>query len=318
VVNVRIAGVLRSLNLIEDEINPLAKDAKYIRENPKRYELYDWKAWERLPNDHDKLAELRLLDLPDDLLKEAWFVHGPHEEFLESLELLLNTCRVGHRYAYIVEADTFINRLRIFYATSFNYFERFEQLKDEYAELLKSINDSCWESVKYIEYIAEESRIEEVRKKVYRFYSKVPAKYITVLVFDDRVEVYVPKQIKGYVIGRQGATVQKLQQLLGRSVYVHEDPSLTELYDEEHPDLPDDQETVKLVEKVLEELEELERRGITLRKIEKIMSKMKMLERIEKVKASLLEKIVGGLEEVEKAEDEAEDEAEAEAGGAGG
>jgi hypothetical protein len=324
VVSARIAGALSSLNLtIENEINPLAKDAKHIRESPKRYELYDWKAWERLPNDYDKLAELRLLDLPDDLLKEASFVHGPHEEFLESLELLLNTCRVGPRYAYMVEADTFINRLRIFYATSFNYFERFEQLKDEYAELLKSINHSCWESIKFIEYVAEDSRIGDVRRKVYKFYSKIPAKYIDVLVFNDCVEIYVPRQLKGRVIGRQGATVQKLQQLLGRRVFIRENPSLTELYDEEHPDLPEDPETVELVTKVLEGIEELERRGITLRKLEKIMSNMKMLENIEKVKSSLLEKIVKGLEEMEKAEaDEAETcevgtEAETEAGGAG-
>jgi transcription antitermination factor NusA-like protein len=270
VVSARIASLLSSI-AVEGEVSPFDPA---IKNDPARRRLYDWAAWERLyRGEHDRFAELELLDLPDEVLKEAYYINGPHKEFLHSL-FSLDTQRIAPRYAYTVVANTFENRLYISYATSFNYFDRFEALKEQYAKILKSLNHMCWESIQYVLYVVEEARIEEIRKKVHEFYSKIPAKYIDVVVGSDIVDLYVPRQLKGYVIGRGGATIQKLQQLLGRRVYVHENPSLTELYADEHPELPKDPEVAKLVAQILPLLKELEHKGVTLKQLEKLIEEM--------------------------------------------
>jgi transcription antitermination factor NusA-like protein len=270
VVSERIASLLSSI-AVANEVSPFDPA---IKNDPARRRLYDWEAWERLcRGEYDRFAELKLLDLPDATLKEAYYINGPHKEFLRSL-FSLDTQRIAPRYAYTVVANTFENRLYISYATSFNCFERFEQLKEQYTKLIESLNHMCWDSIKYVEYVVQEAKVEEIRKKVCEFYSKIPAKYLDVLVLDGEIRVYIPKQLKGYAIGRQGATVNKLQQLLGKHVKVIDSPSLTELYAEEHPELPKDPEVAKLISQVLPLLKELERKGVTLRQLEKLVEEM--------------------------------------------
>jgi transcription antitermination factor NusA-like protein len=132
-----------------------------------------------------------------------------------------------------------------------------------------------WDSIRYIEYKILEYQAEEVKKKVYQFYSKIPAKYLDVVVYLDNnynyVEIYAPKQLLGKIIGKQGNNVKQLEQLLKMRVKVREDESLTQKYAEEHPELPQDPEVLKLISQILPILKQLEKRGITLEQLKKII-----------------------------------------------
>jgi transcription antitermination factor NusA-like protein len=267
-VSARLESLLSSIAIV-GEIDP-----RELERDPSRRPFYDWEAWERLcRGEHDRCAELRLLDLPDEVVERAWRARGPHEEFLNSL-LSLEARRVASGYAYAVAVSTFKNRLYIRYATSKRYFDEFERLKERYAKLIESLNHMCWDSIKYLEYAAVDAKIEEVRKKVLDFYRRIPAKHIDVLVTDDEVRVWCPRQLKGLIIGRGGQTVNRLQQLLGLRVKVVDLPSMTEAYAEEHPELPTDEETMKLVFEATQILKELERRGVTLKQLEKFIETM--------------------------------------------
>jgi flagellar biosynthesis component FlhA len=54
-------------------------------------------------------------------------------------------------------------------------------------------------------------------------------------------------------------------------VRVHEDEVLTQKYAEEHPELPQDPEVLKLISQVLPVLKQLEKKGITLEQLKKII-----------------------------------------------
>jgi transcription antitermination factor NusA-like protein len=130
-----------------------------------------------------------------------------------------------------------------------------------------------WDTIKYIEYKLLEHQAEEVRKKVYQFYSRIPAKYLDVVVYLDynRVDVYAAKQLLGRIIGKQGSNIKQLEQLLKMRVRVHEDEVLTQKYAEEHPEPPQDPEVLKLISQVLPVLKQLEKKGITLEQLKKII-----------------------------------------------
>jgi transcription antitermination factor NusA-like protein len=276
VVSARIASLISSI-AVEGEVDPLTLD-------PIKRQLYDWRAWEKLAHgEADERVELVLLDLPDEVVRRGSQL-PQCRSFFEELSRLLEVRRVAPRYAYTTLVVPYENRLRLAYATSFNEFNAFEQLKERYSKLIDSLNHMCWETIKYIEYAVQEFEVEQLRRKVWQFYKHIPAKYIDVVPWgDDEVHVYVPRQLKGYAIGRQGQTVNKLQQLLGKRVKVVDSPSLTELYAEEHPELPKDPEVVKLISQALPLLKELERRGVTLRQLEKLIEEVEKPEAEEEV-----------------------------------
>jgi len=255
VVSARIASLISSI-AVEGEVDPLTLD-------PIKRQLYDWRAWEKLAHgEADERVEFVLLDLPDEVARRGSQL-PQCRSFFEELSRLLEVRRVAPRYAYTTLVVPYENRLRLAYATSFDEFNAFEQLKERYSKLMESINHMCWDTIKYIEYAVQEFEVEQLRKKVWQFYERIPAKYIDVVPWgDDEVHVYVPKQLKGYAIGRQGQTVNKLQQLLGKRVKVVDSPSLTELYAEEHPEIPKDPETAKLISQVLPLLKNLMRREL--------------------------------------------------------
>jgi predicted RNA-binding protein YlqC (UPF0109 family) len=274
----RIESLIQSL-LVSEEADPAALE-------PSKRVLYDWEAWERLQRgEADARAELVLLDLPDAVVREAYerrlLVFLRLAEELRSLEAR----RVAPRYAYMVAVDAPANRLRLNYASSSGHLEEFERLKERYERLIASLNDMLWDTVKYIEYAVLDAKAEELRKKVLEYYNRIPSKYIDVVVYEDEVAIYVARQLKGKVIGKQGATVRKLEEMIGRRVRVYEDPSFTEMYEVEHPELeiPKDPEVLQLLAQVIPLLEKLCARGVTLQMVERYIEKMREPEKEEEV-----------------------------------
>jgi transcription antitermination factor NusA-like protein len=276
VASARIESLLKSL-IPAEEVDPAALE-------PSKRKLYDWEAWERLlRGEADARAELVLLDLPDEVVREAYERMLPVFQRLAEELRSLEARRVAPRYAYMVAVDAPANRLRLNYASSSGHLEEFERLKERQARLIASLNDMLWDTVKYIEYAVLDVKAEEVRKKVLEYYNRIPPKYIDVVVYEDEVQIFVAKQLKGKVVGKQGATVKKLEKLINRRVRVYEDPRFTETYDAEHPELklPSDPETLQLLAQVIPLLEKLERKGVTLEVIERYIEKMRKPEKEE-------------------------------------
>jgi hypothetical protein len=266
----RIESLVKSL-VPAEEVDP-------PRLQPDVRHLYDWQAWERLQRgEADARVDLVLFpDLDDGAARRAHERQLPvFTRLVESLRPLLEVCRVAARYAYRTLLRASANRFSIEYASSFGYMEAFERVKAHYEDLLASLNDALWGTLKYVEYAVLEAEAEEVRAKVLSYYNRIPQKYIDVVVFEDEVHIYVAKQLKGRVIGRQGATVRKLEELVGRRVRVYEDTSLTRLYEEEHPELPEDPKVYELVAQLVPILEMLESRGVTLRQVERAIEEMR-------------------------------------------
>jgi transcription antitermination factor NusA-like protein len=244
-------------------------DPRELELDPTRKPLYDYEAYKRiLDGQPDRCAELRLLDLPDEVVR----ARAP--EYLKLFDELkaLEVQRVASNYAYVVKLDPDKNALLILYASSENRFDEFENIKQRYSQLIESLNHMLWDTLKYIEYTVIDAKVEEIRRKILGFYRKIPSKYIDVAFWaDDQVTIYVPKQLKGLVIGKQGANVNMLQQLLGLRIKVVDLPWLTEAYAEEHPEIPKDEETLKLISEAARIIRELERRGVTLKQLEKLL-----------------------------------------------
>jgi transcription antitermination factor NusA-like protein len=276
VASARIESLLKSL-IPAEEVDPQALE-------PERRKLYDWEAWERLlRGEADARAELVLLDLPDGVVREA------HERGLPVFQRLaeelrsLEVRRVAPRYAYQTVLDAPGNRLHLSYATSSGYMDAFEKIKERYTGFLRSLNDMMWDTVKYIEYAVLEAKAEELRKRVLEYYNRIPQKYIDVVVYEDEIQIFVARQLKGKVVGKQGATVKRLEELIDRRVRVYEDPRFTETYDAEHPELklPSDPETLQLLAQVIPLLKKLEEKGVTLEVIERYIEKMREPEKEE-------------------------------------
>jgi transcription antitermination factor NusA-like protein len=251
----------------KDEVDPLKLD-------PAQRQLYDWEAWERLcRGESDAHHDFKLLNLDDEVVREGANLAECRSLFNELRELEVR--RVAQRYAYMTMVNFYDNRLSLVYASSSAYFEAFERLKGQYGQLVDSLNHMMWDSIKYVEYVVMYSGVEQVRRRVWEFYSNIPGKYIDVLVFDDEVQIFVPRQLRGRVIGRGGMLVDRLQRLLGRHVSVVVSPSLTELYETEHPELPKDPEVFQLVAQLAAILEKLEKKGVTLRQVERVIEEMR-------------------------------------------
>ena len=233
--------------------------------------LYDLQAYRRVAEfKAEKKASVTCLDVPDEVFRdEACSKRAMN--LLRELSASLNCYKVGRTYAYAIVINVNDNAIDLHYSSSFNDYARFEELLPKLRGLSASINHMLWDTIEHLRYVATVAKHEEVRRKVVDFYKRVPAKYIDVLVGDNGVTIYVPRQLKGYVIGKGGSTVQRLQQLLGKRVRVIDDLGLTELYESEHPELPRDPEIMKLVAEILPKIKELERKGVTLRQLEKII-----------------------------------------------
>jgi transcription antitermination factor NusA-like protein len=276
----RIESLLKSL-ISEEEVDPTELEPRARKQRA----FYDWEAWERiLRGEADARVKLVLLDLPDEVVKEAYERGLPvFLKLVKELRPWLEAHRVSPRYAYIAVVDARANRLDVAYASSSGYMEAFERVKDRYAQLLRSLNDMLWDTIRYIEYAVVEARAEEVRKKVLEYYNRIPQKYIDVVVYEDEVQIFVAKQLKGKVIGRQGATVKKLEEMIGKRVRVYEDARFTEAYEAEHPELklPGDPETLQLLARAVLLLQQLEERGVTLRMVERYLETLRAPEREE-------------------------------------
>jgi transcription antitermination factor NusA-like protein len=260
----RIKSLVKSV-VIAGEV-----DVEVAKKNP---ELYDIAAYNKIVNnqpDREHSMFFLHLAIPSyaNLLEVKEYVNLVNE-----LRKDIETTKVAPKCAYRVYINAENNELKILYASSHNYYDRFHELVKQYDELVKSLNDMLWDSVKYIEYKLLEHQAEEVKKKVYQFYSRIPAKYMDIVVYLDynMVEIYAAEQLLGRIIGKQGSNVKQLEQLLKMKVRVHEDEVLTQKYAEEHPEPPQDPEVLKSISQILPILKQLEKKGITLEQLKKII-----------------------------------------------
>ena len=259
----RIKSLVKSI-VIASEVN-----VEVAKRNP---ELYDIAAYNKILNNQpDREHSMFLLHLA--IPSHSSLEVKEYINLVNQLKRDIETTKVAPKYAYRVCINVESDELKIIYATSHNYYERFHELVNQYSELVRSLNDMLWDTIKYIEYKILDYQAEEIRRKIYQFYSKIPAKYLDVVVYLDynHVDIYAPKQLLGKIIGRQGNNVKQLEQLLKMRVKVHEDEFLTQKYAEEHPELPQDPEILKLISQVLPLLKQLEKRGITLEQLKKIV-----------------------------------------------
>jgi transcription antitermination factor NusA-like protein len=260
----RVKSLVKSI-IVASEV-----DVEVAKRSP---ELYDIVAYNKILNNQpDREHSMFFLNLAipsyANLLEVKEYVNLVNE-----LRKDIETFKVAPKYAYRVCINAENDELKILYASSHNYYERFHELVNQYSELVKSLNDMLWDTIKYIEYKILDYQAEEIRKKVYQFYSRIPAKYMDIVVYLDYniVEIYAAKQLLGRIIGKQGGNVKQLEQLLKIKVKVHEDEVLTQKYAEEHPEPPQDPEVLKSISQILPILKQLEKKGITLEQLKKII-----------------------------------------------
>jgi predicted RNA-binding protein YlqC (UPF0109 family) len=241
----------------------------------KDHSNYDLEAYCRLEGGRiDKVFATRLLNLSDEVFKA--FKNGLPREYLvlvDEVRSALMTDKVGARYAYMVRVY-YSNELKLYYASSYGYYDRFNELTEHYKKIVESLNDVLWDSIKYVEYKAAEYLVEEVKNKIFSFYSRIPPKYLDVTVYDNEVFIYTAAQLIGRLIGKKGATINQLQQLISRRVKVYEAKYLTDLYSQEHPEVPKDPEVLRMVGEAIRLLGELEKKGVTVQQILKLKEEM--------------------------------------------
>jgi len=264
----RIRSLISSIPILAGEL-----DARQALGNPGIQPYVDIQAYQRLlSGGHDRVFDHPLLP---SLLDEA--VSARHPEYVSlfnSIKPLLEADRVSHRYAYIVRVSE-ENRLRLYYATSMGYFDRFHELCEHYRALIRSLDDALWDTVQYINYRVLGAKDEEVKKKIYSYYSRIPPRYLKVIVLDSEAIIYAPIQLIGRIVGRRGATIKQLEQAIRRRVRVRRDEQLTELYAGEHPEMPSDPELVKMISQAIAILDELEKKGVTAEQVLRIRQSMR-------------------------------------------
>jgi hypothetical protein len=249
---------------LPDEVDP-----EVAKQNPA---MYDVEAWSRIERgEYEEEFKQAILKLHDDIVR---LQIPEYLKLFREISGAINAMKVARNYAYMAVADSEKNMFYLRYSSSFKYYERFEKLITYYTQLINSLNDMLWESIKYIEYKAAEYRVEEVKSKVYQFYSRIPAKYLDVVVYDDEVMIYAPIQLIGRIIGKKGSTINQLQQQLGKKVRVYEYKYLTSVYSEEHPEIPKDPEVLKMVGEVVKLLSQLEKKGVTVQQVLKMKETM--------------------------------------------
>jgi hypothetical protein len=249
---------------LPDEVDP-----EVAKQNPA---MYDVEAWSRIERgEYEEEFKQVILKLHDDIVR---LQIPEYLKLFREISGAINAMKVARNYAYMAVADAEKNMFYLRYSSSFKYYERFEKLITYYTQLINSLNDMLWDTIKYIEYKATEYRVEEVKNKVYQFYSRIPAKYLDVVVYDDEVIIYTAAQLIGRIIGKKGSTINQIQQQIGRKIRVYEYKYLTSIYSEEHPEIPKDPEVLKMVGEVIRLLGELERKGVTVQQILKMKEEM--------------------------------------------
>jgi hypothetical protein len=250
---------------LPDEVDP-----KVAENSPNAYDL---KAYYGILNGEAGIFkfELTVLNLDDSVVG---LMLPEYVSLFREVSRAIDTARVSRNYAYIARTSIDHNTLLLQYLSSYNYYDRFDQLTQYYKQLVKSLNDMLWDSIEYIKYKAVEYRIEEIKNKIFSFYSRIPPKYLDVTVYDNEVFIYAPMQLIGRIIGKKGATINQLQQLINRRIKVYEAKYLTDLYSQEHPEIPGDPEVLKLVGEVIKLLGELEKKGVTVQQVLKMKETM--------------------------------------------
>jgi len=203
-----------------------------------------------------KRAEIKLLDIdfsiPSNSEAEEYF-----KKLQSELKKFIECKRIAKTYGYAVLVGA--NTILILYFTSYNDFERFNELVKEYTEFSKSLNNVLWEEIQYIKYLAEQRENEIIKNRVgvyYALLNPLVRRFLNIVVDNDQIIIYAPAQLMGRVIGRQGAHVKKLQEETRKIVIVKEDIELTKEYAEF------DQSDTKIIDEIIEKLKKLEEMGI--------------------------------------------------------
>jgi len=199
-----------------------------------------------------KRTEIKLLDIdfsiPSNSEAEEYF-----KKLQSELKKFIECKRIAKTYGYAVLVGA--NTILILYFTSYNDFERFNELVKEYTELSKSLNNVLWEEIQYIKYLAEQRENEIIKNRVAVYYAMLN-RFLNIVVDNDQIIIYAPAQLMGRVIGRQGTHVKKLQEETRKIVIVKEDIELTKEYAEF------DQSDTKIIDEIIEKLKKLEEMGI--------------------------------------------------------
>lgn len=246
-------------------------ESEYDAEKLTNEELkaYDFHAYVKMLYSSPSVTIKIFKCLPDDLSVSAT---NKLREVLSSLSMLQKK-RISKTYAYRVEIA--LNYFEIYYASSFDDFKRLKELESEYTVIADSLDHMMWETAQFILYLHEYDTQEKIKKQILSFYSKYQ-KYLDVLIskYQDAIIVFCPLQLKGVLIGKQGATVKKLESQLNQKIRIEEYPPLTELYMKENPDLPNDPEVLQLLAQLTEILSKLEKKGYNFSLVQKIIQKM--------------------------------------------
>ena len=257
-VEARIKTLVESLMFIL----PGEATVEFAEKHPNDYDLA---AYKKVVNGTcEKKYEQKFLDLPDEVMKSK---HVNVAELIKGYSSYIEALKVARNYAYCIHVDPNENKLKVFYSSSIGYYTRFDELVEHCKQFTKSLNDMLWDTLQHIIYAEKEAEIEEIRKKIYAFYRNIKPKYLDIVVSDDVIEIYAPKQLMGRVIGKQGANVKKLEEWLGKKVKVYEHGLLSDIYADENPEIPQDPEILKLLSEAIKVIGELEKKGVTIKQI---------------------------------------------------
>lgn len=206
-------------------------------------------------------------------------------------KLLIVKHGLGRDYAYLaLFPDTFLTYVqRSSWVDEYPHLivrfcgseEKQTEIVNKYREFADSIYNALWETIQYIKYLYDREKYIAPMNDVYNFYSKV-SRYIEVNISYNgkmNVTIYCPASLKGYLIGRNGETVKKLEEMLARKygearVRIYDDIELTDKYvGEKGLKIP--KEAEDLVYKVLAQLKVLkDRYGIYPRYLEDLLFKV--------------------------------------------
>ncbi|MGC9069622.1 MAG: hypothetical protein ACP5IZ_11730 [Thermoprotei archaeon] len=257
----RILTVLSKLSKLKNEIdfNPSLKDVG---------EDVDEKAFKMLlfldKGKADKIYEHEILSVGSDLSPSA---SQKLFSVIDELKKFLEKRKITRTYGYAIIVNSNANILSILYASSVNYFQRFDELVNEYTSIIRSLNGVLWETIEYIKYLNDYEKYEKTKNQVYEFYSKYK-QFIDVYIDEYNFIIFCPIQIKGLLIGSKGATVKKLEEKIGRKITIKEDEILSEKYRTEYDSWVNvDTEVAELLTDVLQKLKILEKKGINAKRV---------------------------------------------------
>jgi len=196
---------------------------------------------------------------------------------------------VGRDYAYLIFTPYHRNLVCLVFAGNDNGI--FEKKKQEIQKVVEQVNFIFFDEIQYARYEVIEVRNKKVEEKVRRFYSSI-SDYIVVKVLDEVfgtvVRIYAAPQVMGRIIGKKGANINKLREMLREDgisdVFAHEDRELEEKYRKEKG-LPlhaiYDPETFQLLVQAMDIVKKLEKKGLSLDDLKQFMERYKKQEEYE-------------------------------------